>query len=311
MQTMHIVYSCDDNYTQHMGASIYSLLVHNTDAAIVVYVINNGISLSGKEKIEQVIKQFPLSKIQWIDFSKWNDKLKLNMQWPISLSSYGRLFIGSMLPENVVRCLYLDCDMIICDHIDELWNWNMHGCTVAAVQDTVSCETKKNVGVRFSEKYFNAGLLLIDLNKWRKINAEQGCLAFIEQRDGSVTHHDQGTLNGVFHQDVAILPLKYNVMTIHYIMSCAEILMYFHEESQFYSAEEIAQAKAHPTILHYTPSFTSRPWVKTCRHPLKELYWNAVERTPWYDAKPIKDTRKLYVRLIDWRYRNLPFRKKN
>lgn len=307
MQPMHIVYSSDDNYAQHMGASIYSLLSHNTDSEIVIYVINNGISSDAKEKLQQIINQFPLSRLQWIDFSKWSEKLTLDMQWPISLSSYGRLFIGSMLPADASRCLYLDCDMVICDAIDELWNWDMHGCTIAAVQDTVSCNTKKNVGVRFSEKYFNAGLLLIDLDKWRKINAEQGCLTFIEQRDGRVTHHDQGTLNGLFHQDVSILPLKYNVMTIHYIMSCGKILKYFREESPFYSEEEIAQAKAHPVVLHYTPSFTSRPWVKTCRHPLKSLYWDAVGKTPWAGAQPIKDSSKWYVRLIDWRYRSLPF----
>ena len=89
-------------------------------------------------------------------------------------------------------------------------------------------------------------------------------------------------------------------------MSRAKILKYFREESPFYSEEEIAQAKAHPVVLHYTPSFTSRPWVRTCRHLLKKLYWDAVAKTPWAGAQPTKDTSK-YVRLIDWRYRNLPF----
>ena len=175
------------------------------------------------------------------------------------------------------------------------------------MQDTVSRETKERIGVHCEEKYFNAGLLLIDLNKWRSIGAEQACLDFIAQYQGSVTHHDQGVLNGLFHQDVSILPLKYNVMTIHYIMDRDRILKYFHEESPFYSEEELAQAKAHPVVLHYTPSFTSRPWVRTCRHPLKKLYWDAVAKTPWAGAQPVKDTSKWYVRLIDWRYRNLPF----
>lgn len=307
MQPMQIVYSSDDNYAQHMGASIYSLFSHNADSEIVIYVIDNGISPDSKEKIQQITRQFPLSRLQWIDFSKWSEKLTLNMQWPISPSAYGRLFIGSMLPENVSRCLYLDCDMIICDCIDELWNWDLRGCTVAAVQDTVSRNTKESIGAHYREKYFNSGLLLIDLNKWRSVSAEQACIDFIARHHGSVTHHDQGVLNGLFHQDVSILPLKYNVMTIHYIMSRAKILKYFHEESPFYREEEITQAKACPVVLHYTPSFTSRPWVRTCRHPLKKLYWDAVEKTPWAEAQPIKDSSKWYVRLIDWRYRGLPY----
>ena len=307
MQPMHIVYSSDDNYAQHMGASMYSLLSHNADSEIVIYVIDNGISSDSKVKLQQIINQFPLSRLQWIDFSKWSKKLTLNMQWPISLSSYGRLFVGSMLPPDVSRCLYLDGDMIICDHIDELWNWDMSKCTIAAVQDTVSRETKESIGTHYGEKYFNAGLLLIDLNRWRSSDAEQACLDFIAQHQGRVAHHDQGVLNGVFHKDVSILPLKYNVMTIHYMMDRARILKYFREESPFYSEKEIAQAKEHPAVLHYTPSFTSRPWARTCHHPLKKLYWAAVEKTPWAGAQPTKDTSKWYVRLIDWRYRNLSF----
>lgn len=306
MQPMHIVYSSDNNYTQHLGASIYSLLSHNADEKIIIHVIDNGISSDSKEKIWEIVRRFPNSEVQWIDFSQWGKKLTLNMEWPISLSSYGRLFIGSMLPADVSRCLYLDCDMIICGRIDELWNCDMGGYTVSAVQDTVNRETKESVGLLASEKYFNAGLLLIDLEKWRNIGAEQACLGFIAQRDGSVTHHDQGVLNGIFHQDILFLPLKYNVMTIHYIMSRDRIMDYFREESQFYSESEIKGAKEHPVILHYTPSFTSRPWIKTCRHPLKKLYWDALEKTPWAGLRPMKDTRKWYVRLIDWRYRSFP-----
>ena len=307
MQPMHIVYSSDDKYAQHMGASIYLLLSHNAESEIVIYVIDNGISSDSKERLQQIINQFPLSQLQWIDFSKWSEKLTLDMQWPISQSAYGRLFVGSMLPDSVQKCIYLDCDMIVCDKIDELWGFDLEGHTLAAVQDTVNAATKNSVGLYSAEQYFNSGFLLIDLQQWRRIGAEKKCIQFIDEHSGSVTHHDQGVLNGVFHKDVSILPLKYNVMTIHYIMNRRKIMKYFHEESRFYTEEEIERAKAHPTVLHYTPSFTSRPWVRTCRHPLKKLYWAAVEKTPWAGARPEPDRRKWYVRLLEWRYRNLPF----
>lgn len=307
MQPMHIVYSSDDKYAQHMGASIYSLLEHNSDSEINIYVIDNGISFENKKKLLKMIEQFPLSKIQWVDFSEWGKKLTLNMQWPISQSAYGRLFVGSMLPDSVQKCIYLDCDMIVCDKIDELWDFDLEGHTLAAVQDTVNAATKNSVGLYSAEQYFNSGFLLIDLQQWRRIGAEKKCMQFIDEHSGSVTHHDQGVLNGVFHKDVSILPLKYNVMTIHYIMNRRKIMKYFHEESRFYTEEEIERAKAHPTVLHYTPSFTTRPWVKTCHHPLKKLYWYEMGRTPWAGARPEPDRRKWYVRLLEWRYRNLPF----
>lgn len=306
MSHMHIVYSSDDNYAQHLGASIYSLLSHNSDSDATLHIIDNGISPDSKDKLLRIVRSFPHARIRWIDFSQWSQKLTLHMRWPISLSSYGRLFIGSMLPADVSRCLYLDCDMIICNSLKPLWNWDMHGATVAAVQDTVCADTKESVGACPSEPYFNAGLLLIDLEKWRMFDIEQKCLDFIAQHHGSVTHHDQGVLNGIFHRDVSILPLQYNVMTIHYILTRSKALKYFREESPFYSEEEISQAKAHPVILHYTPSFTSRPWIKACRHPHRKLYWDAIAQTPWAGAVPIPDRTKWYIRLINWRYRHFP-----
>ena len=44
-----------------------------------------------------------------------------------SLSQYARLFISSVLPENLEKVLYLDCDIIIRQSLDELWNLDMHG----------------------------------------------------------------------------------------------------------------------------------------------------------------------------------------
>lgn len=305
MQSIHIVYSSDNNYAQHLGASLYSLLTHNADTEITIHIIDNGISAESKEKLTEITRAFPHSRIDWIDFSRWSERLHLHMQWQISLSSYGRLFIGSMLSDDIVKCLYLDCDMILCNKLDSLWDFDMNGHTIAAVQDTVNADTKENVGLHAQERYFNAGLLLIDLEKWRRSSAEAKCMRFIADHNGSVTHHDQGVLNGIFHNDVSFLPLKYNVMTIQYSMNRRQIMKYFHEESPYYSDEEIRYAKANPVILHFTPSFTTRPWVKTSCHPKKNLYWDAVSQTPWNAAKPEPDRRKWYVRLIEWRYRKL------
>ena len=167
MQSIHIVYSSDNNYAQHLGASLYSLLTHNADTEITIHIIDNGISAESKEKLTEITRAFPHSRIDWIDFSRWSERLHLHMQWQISLSSYGRLFIGRMLSDDIVKCLYLDCDMILCNKLDSLWDFDMNGHTIAAVQDTVNADTKENVGLHAQERYFNAGLLLIDLEKWR------------------------------------------------------------------------------------------------------------------------------------------------
>lgn len=305
---MNILFSSDDYYAQHMGVAIYSLLSHNMSAdEICIYVIDNEISTGNKDKLELIIKQFPNSQIIFIPFKKWKDSLTLNMAWNISISSYGRLFVGSMLPVEVCRVIYLDCDMVVRSSLEKLWNTDMSECALAAVQDDVTDGIKVAVTLSPGEQYFNAGMLLIDLEKWREEEIEDKCMNFIKERGGRVIHHDQGVLNGVFRNKWYRLPLEDNLMTIHYVFNRKQILKYFGEHSEFYSDVEITSAKQNPVILHYTPSFTSRPWVKGCNHPLRYLYWDILAKTPWAGAKPQKDNTRWYLKIINWKYRNLPF----
>ena len=305
---MNILFSSDNNYAQHLGVAIYSLLSHNQDAeAVHIYIVDNGISEDNVNRLNEMAKAFSNAEVTYISFQKWKDALELDMSWPIALSAYARLFVASMLPASVDRVLYLDCDMIVNDSLSLLWNFDMKGQTIAAIQDAVGDSVKSAVGLQTQELYFNSGMLLIDLEAWRKNNCEQKCLDFIQKRKGRVTHHDQGVLNGVFRNAWTRLPLKYNVMTIHYIFNLNKINKYFKNHAEFYDENEIMDAKINPAIIHFTPSFTTRPWVKTCKHPLRSFYWENLAKTPWEKTVPECDNNKWIVRFINWRYRTLPF----
>lgn len=305
---LNVIFSSDDNYAQHLGVAIYSLLKHNqVFAQIQIFIIDNEISEENKERLLNITYKFSNVQIHWILFEKWKSELKLNMPWNISISSYGRIFIGSMLPKEIERVLYLDCDMIVCEELESLWSMDLRGSVLGAVQDTISDSIKAAVGKTALQPYFNAGMLMIDLNEWRTSNTEELCMKFLNEHKGSVVHHDQGILNGVLQNSWYRLPLEYNLMTIHYIFTQKKIQKYFCDHSKFYSQMEVMSALKAPKILHFTPSFTSRPWTKGCKHPLKKIYWDMLKETSWKNAKPQKDKCKWYVQIINWRYRKLPF----
>lgn len=303
---LNVVYSSDNNYAQHMGASIYSLLKNNQKfIKVCVFVISNGISDENCANLRKIVSLFKNAELTFVLFDEWKKQLKLNMEWDISVSSYARLFIGSMLSKEVNRILYLDCDMIICGSLNKLWNRDLDGMVLGAVQDSVNTDTKSAVGLRAEDPYFNAGMLMIDLDEWRKQKIENKCMDFLEQHEGKVIHHDQGILNGVLKNNWLRVPIVYNMMTIHYIYNQIQIKQYFRDQSEFYSEETVINGKKNPIILHYTPSFTTRPWVQGCCHPLKQLYWESLDKTPWCGAKEQKDSRKWYVKIIEWKYRHL------
>ncbi len=302
---LNVLFSADDNYAQHLGAAMYSLLVTNKDfEKINIYIVDNEISKENKEKLFVIVRDFSKAKLHLIDFSTWKKKLQLNMPWDISISRYARLYIADMLPIEIERVIYLDCDMIICDSLTALWNIDFKQNVIAAVQDAVSDEIKTSVGMHANQPYFNAGMLLIDLNIWRKQKVGDKCLKFIELKKGSVVHHDQGVLNGVLNNLWRKVDLKYNLMTIHFFFNLNQINKYYRNHSNFYLEKEIEQAKKEPTIIHYTPSFTTRPWVDKCKHPLKDKYWLSIANTPWKGTPPQKDKSNWYEKIINWRYRN-------
>ena len=305
---MNILFSSDDNYARHLGVAINSLLSHNPDfPKFKIYVVDNNISSDNILKLNQVVAKFENAEMFFIPFKKWVDSLHLNMSWPISLSSYARLFVGEMLPVDADRLLYLDCDMLVNGDISELWNTDLGDNIIGAVQDQVYEKIKVAVGLNVNDPYFNAGMLLINLEKWRKDKLTSLAKNFIESHHGRVIHHDQGVLNGLLNKRWKRLPLKYNVMTIHYLLSQSRVRRFFHEHSSFYNDEEIADAMHNPVILHFTPSFTSRPWEKNCIHPLRNLYKAVLYDTPWADMPLEKDKNHWYVKLINWYYRNFDF----
>ena len=303
---LNIIYSSDDNYCIYMGVSILSVLENNKNFnSINVYIIDNNINDVNKSKLKELVELYQRN-ILFIDFEKYKKYLNLNMQWQISISSYARLFVASMLPENVDKVLYFDCDTLIDDSLNELWNQDINDFYVAGVCDTVPSNTKQAIGLNNTDFYINAGMLLINLKKWRKDNLEKELLNFIDKHNGNVIHHDQGVINGVI-KNKKILPLKYNLITSYLMMSRDDIINFYKVEDSFYSQEQIDEAIKNPVYIHYTPGFTTRPWVKGCKHPYVDLYWKYLKLTPWKDFKPIKNNEKFHVKMVNWIYLNLPF----
>jgi len=306
-----VVYSSDDNYAQHTGVSIVSLLENNKHFnSIHIYIIDNEISEANKNKLRDLIKAYKRN-ITFIDFDRYKNVLNLNMEWKISISSYARLFISSMLPDNIDKVLYFDCDTIIVNRLDELWNLNIDNYYIAAVQDTVSNKVKNAVGVSNEYRYINAGMLLINLRRWREENIQEEFMKFIDKYNGNVIHHDQGVLNGVLYNGVKIISPKFNLMTIYYMMKRKEIIEYYNIEGEFYSENEISEAINNVIYIHFTPGFTTRPWIAKCKHPRKKEYFKYIELSPWNSYKAIKDNSKISIKFINYLYTNLPFKVAN
>lgn len=306
---MNVIYSSDDNYARHVGIAITSLYDRNRELAdLNVYLIDDNISPENREKLDAVAEKYG-RQLHYIPFAPYKETLSLNNKWELPISAYARLFVAQMLPESVDRILYMDCDTVVCDSLKELWETDMQGKTIAAVEDVTSCVFQPETDSPQPYRYICSGVILIDLKKWRAIDAQKLMLDYLDGRCGQVRHHDQTILNGVFWNDCLILHPRYDALTPTFIMSYENLKAYFSLWDSYYTKQEIRDSVKNPAIIHYTSSNIGRPW-ETCKHPKAKVYQRYWRESPWKDA-PWGTFRSTYdrgQRRIYWLYRHLPVR---
>ncbi|ALB48766.2 glycosyltransferase family 8 protein [Clostridium beijerinckii NRRL B-598] len=290
--SMHIVYASDDNFAEIMGVSIVSLFENNKDMEeIVIYILDSGINDKNKKRIESVFQKYNRCNPLWITATNINVVLGMKVnQDRGSLSQFARLFVSRVLPKELDRVLYLDCDITIDKSLNELWNMDMKGKIVAALQDAFAPWYRKNLGLRENDIMFNSGVMLIDLNRWKEEHVEEKILRFIKKYNGLVPQGDQGVLNAILSSETEPLNPRFNSVTIFHDFTYENMLIY-RKPPIFYSKEEIKEAVTNPVIIHFTTSFLSkRAWIEGSEHPYAKRWQEYKSISPWKDEPLRKHT---------------------
>ena len=301
---LHSAFSSDNNYVAHLGVAIISLLENNRKLNIInIHVLDNNISFENKERLKEIVSN--KASIYFYELSELLGKLdkQYNIPKTISISAYARLFLSDILDENISKILYVDCDALFMDSLEKLWSIDISQNSVAGVLDHVGIQNKLKIGLKKDAYYINSGFLLINLEKWRKTNALKQMLYFIESKNGNVIHHDQGVINACFEDDILILPPHYNVMTSFFDFRDVESIKHYYGITNYYSQNEINEAKRNPVFVHFTPSFSKRPWIEGCKHPLKGIYKEYLLKTPFKNNEQQKDKRPfkmLFLEKLFW-----------
>lgn len=306
---MHIVYASDDNFAEIMGVSIVSLFESNKDMEkIVIYILDSGIKSENKIRIEAIFEKYNRSVPVWITAMNINDILGIKVKQDRgSLSQFARIFVSSVLPKDLNRVLYLDCDIIIDKPLDELWNMDMQGKIVAALLDAFAPLYRKNLGLEKNDIMFNSGVMLINLKRWKEEHIEDKIMELIKKYNGQIPQGDQGALNAVLSHETVSLDPKFNSVTIFHDFTYENMLIY-RKPPIFYSKEEVKEAVKNPVIIHFTTSFLSRrAWVEGSEHPYTSRWLKYKSMSPWKDEPLWKDSntknwKNAYIKL----YRTLP-----
>ncbi len=282
----NICYATDDNYIMQAAVSITSLLQNNQRHSIHLYILDNNISPQSRDLLTGHVKKYG----QKIAFCSVNEKLDALAGTEVnsyggygSYAAYARIFIRELLPPEIDRVLYIDCDTLICGDIEELYNWNLNGRTLGAVKDINSSKYHLTIGLPTSDCYFNSGVLLIDLNQWDIHRYLPKIIHHITHVRARYQNVDQDIINIVAHNDICTVSPKYNhiipIDTLGWKYLC-----YITDKTpeQYYDSATSREAAYNPVIIHFTYFFTGRPWFSNSMNRKWDGIWNDyLEMTPW------------------------------
>lgn len=300
---IHIAIASDQNYAKFVAVALASFFDTNTwFRQATIHLLSTGIT---KDGIANIKKQMPVDKSELIihNLSDISDRLQIPVPTTISISSYNRLFLSEIISSDVDRILYIDCDVLFNKNISSLWKYKIENSYLGGVLDTLPDDVSKlKINLKPTMPYINAGILLINLKKWRDDNLSHKFLAFLKAHNGIVHHHDQGIINGVCKNKITILPPIYNATTCYFSHKYDRIKS---TNTPFYSISEFNDAINNPHIVHFTEGFLNRPWRKNCNHPMKNIYRRYYCDTLGYDLEP--DNRSYAVKILSYSFRYLPY----
>lgn len=301
---MNVFYFTSDLFVSVAATSIVSIMENNKTAnEIYFYVIDDGIIEENKRKLTELVRSYGRS----VTFIGAPDPCEL-FDFPFQNRyqmghSYVRMAIGTLLPNSVDRVIALDSDTLVNGNLSELWNMDLGDNIMAGVSDCLNLKAyqRQFLGLSGNEFYCNAGMFLIDLKKWREQKIEDSIRQVIRKKNGNVFFFEQTLMNYACRGKIAKLHPKFNVYTLFYAFDYLN-LMRWRKPTDFYTEQEVAEAKADPQIIHFTRNFymLSRPWVVGCDHPLTEMYVQYKKLTPWKTLDQDSRTAKQIIKYKLW-----------
>lgn len=301
---LDIAIASDGNYLNLVSVCMISLFDTNRNESFHIHLLSNGIEREELKPLESIVDEYK-GQLSVYPIENLRDRLTVKVPHTISITSYARLFAGSILPAEVDKVLYIDCDIMFNSYITGLRGIDLGDCLVGGILDPlISCTYKKEIIIPKDEPYINAGVLLIPLNRWRSEGMEQKFINYLIARKGKVHHHDQGIINAVCAGRKKILPPQFNVMSNSICYPWRDLQKI---NTPFYNREEYESAIAFPAIIHFTGAIFGRPWVEGCTHPYTKKFLQYKAMTSYKDIPLRPNNQSMLHRLERALYRRLPF----
>lgn len=275
-QTIHIALSADAAFTVPLGLCLRSIM--QSAAAGTRYhfhILDSGVN-------RKLLQRGGFTNITWYNVTEKMRDLPTTARFPSA--TYHRFLLPSLLPQEIDRVIFLDCDTVVRQDLCPLYHWDLQGNCIAAVPWVVLGHYREEYGqhlrsfpARFNlpddgTPYFYASLLIMDLAAMRRTGTTARIIETVRNTPREkLIWLDQDALNATLHGQITPLPLEYNVIPL------------FSEQLEEESPQA-QEAYAHPAIVHFAatkPNILTGP-----RNPLEQDFFRFWQESPWARSIP-------------------------
>lgn len=276
-----IAFASDDRYVPVLSVAIQAVLnraVSHNNYDIIV--LSDGISIRHRKLLLSMIEERKNISIRFLEVGYLLDQYIFqftNIQ--LSRATFLRFFLPDTM-KNYDRILYLDGDIVLMRGIEELFYVDLKDNLVAAVEDSyvsvmrkitpnIERHLQEDVGLDSDEKYFNAGVLLINLNEFRKQYSVKYMCDMAAERKW--IWEDQDVLNKLCRKKVFWLSKAWNVLWTRN-KNLHELMM---------TNDEYFRSFNNPSILHYASGVIP---IKQPDGIFAEKFWEVAKESPFYEV---------------------------
>lgn len=265
---MIIACATDSNYAELAGAMLRSLAVNGDVPEAEIVVCGDRLSERDKLWLEQSASGL---KIRFIDVEgAMRARIEgLHLSRYLSMSTFTRLLLPDILHDVSGRILYLDVDLIVNHSLRALFEIPLNGNPIAGVQNAGDQDylgrLNRLAGRTSDAVNINAGVLVIDLERWRELDATNLCLGALVCKP-DFTFLDQDAINAVLGDMATVLDRTWNFWSLY---------------PRNFTANDYASAH----IVHFLTAV--KPNLVECYHPARDLFLAHRVHTPWRD-EPLK-----------------------
>ncbi|MBP9995941.1 MAG: glycosyltransferase family 8 protein [Lachnospiraceae bacterium] len=284
---VNICFAVDDNYAPYLKVALYSLLQNrNRGYFYNIIILHTQLSSDSMKLIMSVAKDENQVEVNFTDVSALASGVDYEINTYVSIATNYRLLLFSDMFKAYDRMLYLDCDIIVDGDIGKLYFEDMNDSLAVAVEETdfrqlgyckkavfLDKSNPYNVDnyrtdalkMKHPETYFNAGVILLDLEKCRKEFDVEYVFGVLQR--AKYHYNDQDVLNIIFDGKVKLVDYIWNYHN--------NVEFFCSLDPKIYGALYTDVRRKKPNIIHYVSS--KKPWNEIV--PMGEYYKSYKEKS--------------------------------